>query len=248
MTKTRNLLVSGLAGVLLLAAACAGTPSASTTPGAKLASVVFLGDSIAAGESLPMSAAFKASGVTFRSIAADGGGNVLGPFADANWKTLPQQIASAKPTVLIYQITTYDWGTEQQQRAAYERLLTTVTGAGAKLVFVTFPPIRPDDFYLPHMPELNHTADAARAVAASSSGKATVLNANAVWGNSYQRDRDGKPDRSSDGIHDCQQGAARFTNWLLGQLAKLYPGFTPAAPQSWANTGWADNPQRFQGC
>ena len=248
MTRTHRL-VLGLAG-LLLATACSSqattntATSAASATGPGLGKVLFLGDSVAVGESLPMTAAFQASRTGFQSIAADGGGNVVGPFADQNWKQLPGQLSAAKPAVVIYQITTYDWGSQQDQQAAYERLLTTVTDAGAKLIFVTMPPIRPDDFYQPHMADLNRTTSVARTVAA---GKASVLDASAVWGTTYQQVRDGKPDRSADGIHTCPQGAARFTNWLLGALAKLFPGFTPADPQSWANTGWSAD-KHFQGC
>jgi hypothetical protein len=247
MTKTRSLAL-GLTGLLLLAAACAGESTASDAPaGAGLSTVLFLGDSVAAGEAVPLAVAFEASGVEFQSLASDGGGNVVGPASEERWTELPDQIASAKPTVVVYQLTTYDWGSEDEQRAAYGRLLTTVTDAGARLVFVTAPPIRPDDFYKPHMADLDRTPSVARAVAAASSGQASVLEASAVWGSTYQQVKDGKADRSADGIHTCPQGAARFTNWLLTELAKLFPGFTPAAPQSWANTGWsADN--RFKGC
>lgn len=240
MIKTRSLAL----GLLLLTAACS-SPSTAAGPG--LSTVLFLGDSIAAGEALPLAAAFKASGTGFQSIASEGGGNVVGPFSDENWKKLPEQITSAKPAVVVYQITTYDWGNQQEQRAAYDKLLTTVTGAGAKLVFVTAPPIRPDDFYRPHMADLDRTAEVARTVAAGSSGKAGVLDANAVWGSTYQQTKDGKADRSADGIHTCPQGAARFTNWLLGELAKQFTGFTPAPAQDWANTGWSAD-QHFKGC
>lgn len=233
MTKTLVL------GLLLLTAACSSESTAAPT-GPGLSTVLFLGDSIAAGEALPMAAAFEASDVRFQSIASDGGGNVVGPFAEENWKELPEQIASAKPSVVVYQLTTYDWGTQQEQEAAYKRLLTTVTDAGAELVFVTTPPIRPDDFYQPHMAELDHTPNAARAVG-------TVLDAGAVWGDTYQQVKDGKADRSADGIHTCPQGAARFTSWLLAELAKLFPGFTPAAAQEWANTGWSAD-DHFKGC
>jgi lysophospholipase L1-like esterase len=241
MTKTAKTLVLGL--VLLLAACSAATSTPSPGPG--LAKVLFLGDSVAAGEALPLGAASRASHVAFESIASDGGGNVVGPFADRNWERLPEQIASARPTVVVYQLTTYDWGSREEQRAAYEKLLRTVTGAGAKLVFVTTPPIRPDDFYRPHLADLARAPEVARAVAAS--GKATVLDASAVWGGAYQQVRDGKPDRSADGIHTCPQGAARFTDWLLRELAKLFPGFTPAGAKAWANTGWSAD-VHFKGC
>lgn len=244
-------LVLGLAGLLLLTGACtsgtSGTTGGSGGSAGSLSKVLLLGDSIAAGEALPLGAAFEASGVAFQSIAEDGGGNVVGPASDEEWKTLPGQITSARPTVLVYQISTYDWGTREQQQSAYANLLAAAGGVGAKLVFVTMPPIRPDDFYRPHLADMARTADVARAVAAGSGGQATVLDSSAVWGSSYQQQRDGKPDRSADGIHTCPQGAARFTDWLLGALAKQFTGFTPASPQAWANTGWAAD-SRFHGC
>lgn len=251
MTTTR-ILVLGMTVTALLTAACSGNSTTSTAPagaaaGSSLSKVLFLGDSVAVGEAAPLAAAFKAGGTEFQSIASDGGGNVVGPNSDEQWKELPAKISAAKPTVVIYQPTTYDWGSRQEQQAAYEKLLTTVTGAGAKLVFVTMPPIRPDDFYQPHMADLDRIPEVARTVAAGSSGKASLLDANAVWGSTYQQVRDGKADRSTDGIHTCPQGAARFAGWLLGQLAKLFAGFTPAAAQSWANSGWAADPH-FKGC
>jgi hypothetical protein len=209
--------------------------------------VVFIGDSIAVGEALPLARAFAAGNVQFHSLASEGGGNVVGPFSDENWKTLPKQISSVRPSVVVYQISTFDWGSEQEQRAAYDRLLTTVSDAGAKLVFVTAPPIRPDEFYAPHMPDLERAPSAARAVAEGASSRAVVLDAGAVWGDAYQQFRDNRADRSADGIHACPQGAARFANWLLGELATLFPGFTPADPQTWANTGWSTD-RHFTGC
>lgn len=238
-----------LAGTFLGTAACSdgsANPAGTTTSG-NHASVLFLGDSVAEGEALPLTAAFKTTGVDFTSIAADGGGNVVGPFADKNWADLPGRITAVKPTVLVYQITTYDWGTEAEQKAAYRKLVDTASGDGAKVVFVTMPPIKPDDFYRPHMADLTRTGDVAKSVAAASAGKATVLDSTEVWGPTYQQTKDGRKDRSEDGIHTCPQGAARFTNWLLNGLTGVLPGFTPPAAETWANAGWAGD-KRFQGC
>lgn len=252
MTNTR-VLIAGVTGLLLLGTGCSGqtataaAPATTAAAGSGTAKVLFLGDSIAAGEAIPLSAAFKASGVGFQSVAADGGGNVVGPFSANNWKKVPGQLAAARPTTVVYQITTYDWGTAQAQRTAYGKLAATVAKAGAKLVFVTAPPIKPDDFYRPHMADLNRTPGIARSVAAGSRGRAVLLDAGAVWGGTYRQIRDGKADRSTDGIHTCPQGAARFTNWLLGKLASMSPRFTPAAPRTWANTGWSGD-ARFKGC
>ncbi|MER6989077.1 SGNH/GDSL hydrolase family protein [Saccharopolyspora hirsuta] len=249
MSKTRSF-VLGLTGLLLLTAACSGDPATTGAPagrGGGLSKVVLLGDSVAVGEALPMAAAFEASGVEFQSLAADGGGNVVGPFSDEHWEELPEQLAAAEPTVVVYQLTSYDWGSQQEQQAAYDKLLTTVTGVGAQLLFVTTPPIEPDDFYAPHMADLERAPEVARAVAAGSSGRAEVLDAGEVWGSTYQQVRDGVADRSADGIHTCPQGAARFTNWLLARLADRFPGFTPAEARTWANTGWAAD-DHFKGC
>lgn len=243
----------GLVGLLLPVTACSGQstavgPSADGGSGASDQSkVVLLGDSIAEGESLPLTAAFKAGGVGFAPFAADGGGNVVGPFSEKNWETLPGQIAAAKPTVVVYQIATYDWGTQAEQQAAYTKLVDTVSGVGAKLAFVSMPPIKADDFYQPHMADLQRTAAVAKTVADGSGGKAVFLDATAVWGETYQQTKNGKADRSADGIHTCPQGAARFTNWLLSNLTGLLPDFTPPDASTWANTGWSGD-KRFQGC
>jgi len=246
-------LVPALLGIALVASGCsvagqgprrtAGEPHGS----GGLSGVVLVGDSIAAGEALPLTQAFAAGDVHFTSLAADGGGNVVGPFSDQGWKTLPKRISDAHPSVVVYQITTYDWGNPQTQEAAYRKLVTTAGEAGAKLVLVSMPPIRPDDFYRPHMADLQRAAGVAHEVAEDSSGRATFLDAGEVWGRGYQQLRNGTADRSKDGIHTCPQGAARFTAWLLQKLTTVFPGFRPADASSWANTGWADD-KRFGGC
>jgi len=245
---TRHVLfLAGLAGLLTLAVGCsAGNDEPSPRPAtsnAGPARVIWLGDSVAAGQVLPLREALAAAGVEFQSMASDGGGTVVGPVSEELWKTLPDRLATARPSTFIYQITTYDWGSAPEQQAAYRRLATTVTDAGARLIFVTMPPIKPDDFYRPHMDDLHRAADAARTAGAGT----VVLDGGEVWGSTYQQIRNGKADRSSDGIHTCPQGAARFTSWLLDELARLYPGFRPPAAATWANTGWSGD-KRFIGC
>ncbi|WP_156819709.1 SGNH/GDSL hydrolase family protein [Pseudonocardia sp. HH130630-07] len=249
MTTTARL-IALLTCALLTTAACADR-TAGPAEGAAGAggpeTVLLLGDSVAEGLALPLGAALDAAGAGFESLAADGGGNVVGPFADRHWPELPGRIAAAAPTVVVYQVTTYDWGTPQEQRDAYQRLADTVSGTGAVLALVTAPPIRPDDFYAPHMGELAATRDAVLSVADGSGGRVVALDAETVWGPAYQQTRDGLPDRSADGIHACQQGAARFATWLVEKLAVVRPGIVPAAPEQWANAGWSADP-RFTGC
>lgn len=240
------------ATLIALGAACSGQTSADQSEPANidphgLGPVLLLGDSVAAGQALPMREAFAAAGVPFESQAAAGGGNVVGPGAQDRWAELPGAIAGADPEVVIYQLTSYDWGTRAEQHAAYQRLADTVADAGADLFFVTMPPIEPDDFYAPHLDNLERTDEVAAEVARESDGAAVFLDAEPVWGESYQQERDGTPDRSEDGIHTCPQGAARFTSWLLDELAEAYPNFTPPDPEQWANTGWAAA-EDFPGC
>ena len=67
------------------------------------------------------------------------------------------------------------------------------------------------------------------------------------WGSAYRRLHDGAVDRSTDGIHACPQGAARFASWLLRGLARQPGGFTPAPADAWANSGWSGD-AHFKGC
>jgi hypothetical protein len=226
----------------------AGTVTTASQTG-RTHKLLWMGDSVAAGEAGPLAAAAKASGLTMESIASDGGGNVSGipELTRSTWDQLTEKLGSFKPDVVAYQVSTYDWGTEQEQRAAYDKLLKTVDDAGAKLVVTTMPPIKVDDFYAPHMDDLRRTTGLVKAMADGSGGKAVVLDSAEVWGPTHQQDRDGKRDRHPDGVHTCPQGAARFTAWLMGKLTQQVPGLTPAAPESWANAGWAGDPV-FKGC
>jgi hypothetical protein len=255
MVKRRTC-VSVIAGLsLLLTAGCTGKAAAPgavssnelAPPPAGLSRVILVGDSVALGNGLAVGAALGAARVEFHSMASAGGGTVVGPPSEETWATLPDRLGKARPSTVIYQITSYDWGTEKEQKAAYERLLNTVTGVGAKLVMVTMPPIKPDDFYAGHMDELANASKVAREVMTAAGDKGAFLDAGAVWGDKYERERDGKVERSSDGVHTCPQGAARFTAWLLDELEKLYPGFTAPDTGKWANIGWAGD-DHFVGC
>jgi hypothetical protein len=208
--------------------------------------LLFLGDSVAAGQAVALRQALAASGVELIDATSTGGGNLVGPNAEAQQGRLPTTLAKAEGGVVAYQLTTFDWGTEDEQRAAYDSLAQLTSAVDAELLLISMPPIESDDFYAPHMHELAHAADAARATA-ERLDNVEFLDASAVWGDEYARDRDGKVDRSEDGVHTCPQGAARFASWLLEQLAALHPGFTPADSEDWANTGWSGDPI-FHGC
>ncbi|WP_344576565.1 SGNH/GDSL hydrolase family protein [Streptomyces lunalinharesii] len=208
--------------------------------------VLWLGDSIAGAEAPPLGAALKASGVEFENLSSDGGGTVVegdkmtAPIAESTWQGLNRAISSFHPNVIAYQVTTYDWGTRQQQRASYEKLAKAAQDAGAELVIVSAPPYKVDDFYKKYEGAIKSAPKAAEEAARNSGGKVRFLDASALWGTDSSA---AKAQRSTDGIHSCQQGSAAFAKWFTEQLGKTY-GFTPAAPDQWAKGSWVSD-QRF---
>ncbi|KNB54012.1 SGNH/GDSL hydrolase family protein [Streptomyces caatingaensis] len=205
--------------------------------------ILWLGDSIAGAEAPPLAAALKASGVEFKNASSDGGGTIVegdkmsAPIAKDTWKGLAKNIDAFHPDVIAYQITTYDWGSAEQQRASYEKLARTAQDAGAELVIVSAPPFKIDDFYKKFAGAIASAPKAAKEVADRSGGKVRFLDASALWGTDAGA---AKAQRSSDGIHSCQQGSAAFAKWLTGKLGSAY-GFTPAAPEKWAAGSWTSD-------
>ncbi|WP_331769652.1 SGNH/GDSL hydrolase family protein (plasmid) [Embleya sp. NBC_00888] len=209
-------------------------PSAAGDKNVRLAKLLWMGDSIGEVQAPALGAAMKANGMEFKSMAAAGGGGVIGEVAEPTWEQLPKELGSFKPNVVVYQITTYDWGKTEEQHASYERLVKTVTDAGAELVIVSAPPFRIDDFYKPHEAEIKAAPKSAKEVADKHPGKVRFLDAAALWGTDGAA---AKAQRSNDGIHSCQQGSAAFAQWLGKELGKQY-SFTPAAVDRWATGSW----------
>ncbi|WP_210769089.1 SGNH/GDSL hydrolase family protein [Ruania alkalisoli] len=254
-TRTTATTTALLAAFML--ASCGGGPGEDTgdetgwteseaAADAGVSPLLLLGDSVAAGQALPLSQAVASSGAYFVDETSTGGGNVVGPNAEAQWEELPERLAEAEGGVVVYQITSYDWGTREDQREAYVRLASVAADSDADLLLVSMPPIEPDEFYADHMDELAATSEVAAEVAAQDDGT-EFLDASEVWGEEYSREHDGQVYRSSDGIHTCPQGAAEFASWLLDELVGLYPGFEPADAEEWANAGWSSD-ELFTGC
>ncbi|MER7758140.1 SGNH/GDSL hydrolase family protein [Streptomyces sp. NPDC097619] len=194
-----------------------------------------MGDSIADAESPALLAALKASGIEATSMAAAGGGGVVGEIGAGTWKDLPGKISAVRPEVIAYQITTYDWDTPEGQKRDYERLARAAEKAGARLLLISAPPFDADDaFYKSHKKEIESAPKAAKEVADAHPGKVTYLDASALWGTDRTAE---KAYRSKDGIHSCRQGSAAFAQWFTKELSKVTP-FTLAAPDTWANGPW----------
>ncbi|MFI6743119.1 SGNH hydrolase domain-containing protein [Nonomuraea sp. NPDC050451] len=234
------------AGIVLAGCGTFTTSSGNATQQATTGvRVLWMGDSIAGAQAPALEAALKAGGVAFKNATSAGGGNVVAGDHEVTamgardtWKTLKENLASFRPTVIAYQITTYDWGTARQQLSAYQKLSRTAKDAGAKLVLVTAPPFKIDEFFKPH----ENAIKSAPAMAAKAAEAAHVryLDASALWGGDYAA---AKAQRAKDGIHSCQQGSAAFATWFAKQLGEL-AGFTPAAPGVWATGAWTGD-ERF---
>ncbi|MFF4621575.1 SGNH/GDSL hydrolase family protein [Nonomuraea jabiensis] len=236
-TNLSRLFLAVAAGLTLAGCGAATTSSGTGTQRAATGvRVLWMGDSIAGAQAPALEAALKAAGVAFKNAASDGGGNVVAGdhevtamAARETWQTLQENLASFRPTVIVYQITTYDWGTPRQQLSAYRKLSRTAEDAGAELVLVSAPPFKIDDFYKPHE---NAIRSAPAMAAKAAHGR--YLDASALWGSDYAA---AKAQRAKDGIHSCQQGSAAFATWFAKQLGEL-AGFTPAAPAVWATGPW----------
>ncbi|MFD0413891.1 SGNH/GDSL hydrolase family protein [Streptomyces sp. NPDC127108] len=212
--------------------------STTTSSGTK---VLWVGDSIAGAEAPALGAALKAGGVEFKDASSDGGGTVVDSgekitrmISGDTWKQLAKHIESFRPTVVAYQITTYDWGSKGRQRAAYEKLVDTAKDAGADVVLVSSPPIKIDAFYKQHAAQMRTAPAVAADVAGKSGGAAAFFDASQVWGTDHTAK---KALRAPDGIHNCQQGAAAFAKWFTEKLGKQ-ADFTPAPVDSWAQKTW----------
>lgn len=231
-----------LAGCGASPASPASTASTGDGQAAAGVRVLWMGDSIAGAQAPALEAALKAGGVAFKNATSDGGGNIVAgdhPVtamgARDTWKTLKANLASFRPTVIAYQITSYDWGAAHQQLSAYQKLARTAKDAGARLVLVSAPPFKIDEFFKPH----ENAIKSAPAMAAKAA-HASYLDASELWGGDYAAK---KAQRAKDGIHSCQQGSAAFANWFAKRLGKL-AGFTPAAPSVWATGPWTGD-ERF---
>ncbi|MEV4575672.1 SGNH hydrolase domain-containing protein [Nonomuraea jabiensis] len=243
--RSTNLLILAVAAGLTLAGCGAATTTSSGTGTQRAATgvrVLWMGDSIAGAQAPALEAALQAAGVAFKNATSAGGGNVVAGdhevtamAARETWKTLKDNLASFRPTVIAYQITTYDWGTPRQQLSAYQKLSRTAEDAGAELVLVSAPPFKIDDFFKPH----ENAIKSAPAMAAKAA-PGRYLDASALWGSDYAA---AKAQRAKDGIHSCQQGSAAFATWFAKQLGER-AGFTPAAPAAWATGPWTGD-ERF---
>ncbi len=128
---------------------------------------------------------------------------------------------------------------------AYERFTDVVLGQGARLAFVTIPPLRAD-----HQDPANLGAltGIMGDIADEHPGQVIVLDSDEVWGPVFEQDVNGDkvPERKPDGVHVCPSGAAMYALWLTDQLQQRFADFVPAPLADWANADWVNDPRYTQ--
>jgi hypothetical protein len=246
-------LLASTAVLITVLSGCSSTSASSstdTTPAAQTSttdggghSIMWLGDSIAKTEAPALGAALEAAGAHFDDETSDGGGLMVDPGGDESelyqdtWSQVQAAIEEKKPNTIVYQITSYDWGTPEQQKEGYQKLADEAESVGADLVIVSGPPVVSDTFWGPHVAEMATTSASAKSVAEASGGKVTFLDASALWG---MDPADAKAQRANDGSHGCQQASASFAAWFMPEFEKV-SGLKSADPKTWATGEWTSN-------
>jgi peptidoglycan/LPS O-acetylase OafA/YrhL len=215
-------------------------PATSTTTPALWAAtsrVLMLGDSVAYDEWPAVAAAMKASHVTIAQSAEPGVGLL---DINSTWSTtLARVITEARPDLVIYQASLWDFGSVDEQRVAYQVFTDLVLARGARLAFITEPPVRADQ----HNERLASVAGVMAEIAAAHPDTVTVFDVSGAWGSEFAQDvnGDGVPERKPDGVHVCPSGAAMYSLWLLGQMQQHFADFSPAPAAEWMTGKWIND-------
>ncbi len=206
--------------------------------------ILILGDSVAEQEGVALIASLGAAGVRVTNGAADGSSLTLVPDKT---KEIEAAIDAVKPGIVIYQLGVMDFGSEGQQREAYETLAALVKKTYVQLLFVTSPPIKTiegDKFQgSEKIAELTRLPKIAADIAHRNPANVKFLDATPLWGTEFKLtgSNSDKQIRADDGIHLCVTGAAVLAAWIPEQMATLYDDIAPAKPESWLNGSWTND-------
>jgi peptidoglycan/LPS O-acetylase OafA/YrhL len=223
-------------------------PTTTTTPTttapialqAPVGRALLVGDSVAYDTWPGIQAALEASGIAASAYVKPGAGLLDTKYGSA--VEIDAAIAEFTPDLVMYQASLWDFGAIQDQQAAYQRFTTFVLERGARLAFITIPPLRDDQ----HNDQLTPLLGIMNDLAAQYPGLVQVFDSNNAWGPTFDSDvnDDLVPERKPDGVHVCPSGSALFANWLLDELASRFVGFVPASPEIWATGSWTTD-QRY---
>jgi hypothetical protein len=156
-------------------------------------------------------------------------------------EAIDQKVVDFHPDLVLYQASLWDFGTPDEQRAAYQRFTDLVLGQGARLAFITIPPLRSDQVN----DQLTALSGIVDEIALQHPGQVMVLNGDGAWGPVFTQDVNGDkiPERKPDGVHVCPSGAAMYAVWLMNELQQRFVGFVPSPPAEWASGDWVNDPR-----
>ena len=104
--------------------------------------VLMVGDSVAFDEWPAVAAALDARSITVGSYVSPGAS-----LLDTRYESttvIDQTVVDFQPDLVLYQGSLWDFGTIEEQSAAYQRFADVVLDHGARLAFITIPPLRAD--------------------------------------------------------------------------------------------------------
>jgi peptidoglycan/LPS O-acetylase OafA/YrhL len=205
--------------------------TSSVPPRRTVERVLLQGDSVALFAALPAAEAFAAAGVDVVNRTFAGLSLAKPAVADA--------IATSDADVSVWMLSLWDVGDEETQRQRYREFVDRSFDEGMDVVFVDRPPVL-DELETEERLRLRAIVDEL----AADDPRITVLDPVTVWGDTVELDRDGDgvPERWRDLVHVCPQGSARWTAWLLDELAARFDGIAPADPSTWINGDWVRHP------
>ena len=205
--------------------------------------VLMVGDSMAFDEWPAVASAMFAGKISIGGYVSPGAG-LLDTRYDSS-TAIDKMVVDFRPDLVLYQGSLWDSGTSGAQRVAYQQFTDLVLGQGARLAFITIPPLRADHQDPVHLGALTGIM---HEIADEHPGQVIVLDSDEVWGPVFTQDVNGDkvPERKPDGVHVCPSGAAMYAVWLTDQLQQRFADFVPAPPADWATGDWIDDPRYTQ--
>ena len=201
--------------------------------------ILMAGDSMAFDEWPAVAAALYAGRIAISGYVSPGAGLLDTKYPST--AEIDKAVVDNKPDLVLYQASLWDYGSRAQQEAAYTTFADFVIDHGARLAFVTIPPLRDDH----RAPELETLTVIMHEIADAHPGEVVVLNGNDIWGPVFAQDVNGDkvPERKPDGVHVCPSGAAMYAIWLMNQLQQRFADFVPTPPAQWATGDWVNDPR-----
>ena len=201
--------------------------------------ILMAGDSMAFDEWPAVAAALYSGRIAISGYVSPGAGLLDTKYPST--AEIDQAVVDNKPDLVLYQASLWDYGSRDQQEAAYGAFADFVLAHGARLAFITMPPLRDDH----RDPQLETLAVIMREIADQHPSQVVVLNGNDIWGPVFTQDVNGDkvPERKPDGVHVCPSGAAMYAIWLMDQLQLRFADFVPTPPSQWATGDWIDDPR-----